>query len=335
MTSIKKVDRPIQTERVKMMKIGNFKMDRPLFLGPMAGITDVTYRSICSEFGCDVTVTEMVSAKGLHHEDPKSKDLIRISEGEKIAGIQIFGSDPDIMAEAAETLEAEGNYFLDINMGCPVPKIVKNGEGSALMKDAMLARRIVEKVSGKTKKPVTVKMRIGWDMETVNAVYFASQMEAAGAAAIAVHGRTRDQYYFGSANWDMIRRVKEAVSIPVILSGDVIDGQSAVEALESTGCDGLMIARAAKGNPWIFKQIRHFLKTGSSLEEPDDMERIEMAKRHLIQSLQYKAEHVAVREFRKHCAWYLKGIPHSAGIKNSINQARDAGEILSLLDKLL
>ncbi|PLX34244.1 MAG: tRNA dihydrouridine synthase DusB [Clostridiales bacterium] len=317
------------------MKIGNTEIQKPLFLGPMAGITDATYRGICSEMGCDVTVTEMVSAKGLHYKDPKTKKLIAINGSEKVSGIQIFGSDPDIMAEAAEKLEKEKNLFLDINMGCPVPKVVKNKEGSALMKNPVLASRIVEKIVGKTTKAVSVKMRTGWDEDSVNVIDFALRMEASGVDFITVHGRTRNQYYFGQADWDIIAKVKKAVSIPVVLSGDVVDGPSAVSAFEITGCDGLMIARAAKGNPWIFKQIRHFIEKGCPLEEPGRVEKIVMAKTHLARLVENKDDYTACREFRKHSAWYLKGVYNSASVKNKINQAEKSGDILALLDTLL
>ncbi|MBK5252654.1 MAG: tRNA dihydrouridine synthase DusB [Peptostreptococcaceae bacterium] len=317
------------------MKIGNAEIENPLFLGPMAGITDETYRTICSEMGCDVTVTEMVSAKGLHYKDLKTKKLIAINESEKIAGIQIFGSDPNIMAEAAEKLENSKNNFLDINMGCPVPKVVKNGEGSALMKNPELAARIVEKVVESTKKSVSVKMRIGWDEVNVNVVDFALRIEAAGADFITVHGRTRDQYYFGKADWDIIARVKELLQIPVVLSGDVVDGPSAARALKITGCDGLMIARAAKGNPWIFSEVRHFLEKGYEIESPSYREKVQMAKFHFTRLVENKEAYIAGREFRKHSAWYLKGIPNSASVKNKINQAENPEEIFALLDTLL
>jgi tRNA-dihydrouridine synthase B len=317
------------------MKIGNTEIEKPLFLGPMAGITDETYRTICSEMGCDVTVTEMVSAKGLHYKDLKTKKLIAINESEKNAGIQIFGSDPNIMAEAAEKLENSKNYFLDINMGCPVPKVVKNGEGSALMKNPELATRIVKRVARSTKKMVSVKMRTGWNEENVNVVDFALRIEAAGADFITVHGRTRDQYYFGKADWDIVARVKESLQIPVILSGDIVDGPSAARALKITGCDGLMIARAAKGNPWIFSEVRHFLEKGYETESPGYREKIEMAKFHFARLVENKEAYIAGREFRKHSAWYLKGVPNSAGVKNKINQAENPEEILALLDTLL
>src|SRR6056297_3277724 len=306
------------------MRIGNIEIEKPLFLGPMAGITDETYRGICREMGCDVTVTEMVSAKGLHYKDPKTKKLIAFNENEKIAGIQIFGSDPDIMAEAAEKLEKEKNLFLDINMGCPVPKVVKNREGSALMKNPGLAS-----------KAVSVKMRTGWDEGSVNVVDFALRMEASGVDFITVHGRTRSQYYFGQADWNIIAKVKKAVGIPVVLSGDVVDGLTAASAFETTGCDGVMIARAAKGNPWIFKEIRHFIEKGYPLEEPGRVEKIEMAKTHLARLVENKDDYIACREFRKHSAWYLKGVYNSAGVKNKINKAEKSGDILVLLDTLL
>ncbi len=317
------------------MKIGNIEIENPLFLGPMAGITDETYRTICSEMGCDVTVTEMVSAKGLHYKDLKTKKLIAINENEKNAGIQIFGSNPDIMAEAAEKLENGKNYFIDINMGCPVPKVVKNGEGSALMKNPELAARIVERVVESTKKKVSVKMRIGWDEVNVNVVDFALRMEAAGADFITVHGRTRDQYYFGKADWDIVARVKDSLQIPVVLSGDVVDGPSAAMALKITGCDGLMIARAAKGNPWIFSQVRHFLEKGYKIGLPSYREKVEMAKIHFMRLIENKDEYIACREFRKHSAWYLKGMPNSSSVKNQINQTENPKEIFALLDTLL
>ncbi len=317
------------------MKIGSREIQKPLFLGPMAGITDETFRGICSEMACDVTVTEMVSAKGLHYKDPKTKELILINESEKVAGIQIFGSDPDIMGEAAEKLEKKKNLFLDINMGCPVPKVVKNNEGSALMKNPGLASRIVESIVERTSKAVSVKMRTGWDEKSVNVVEFALRMEASGADFITVHGRTREQYYFGQADWGLIAKVKKALKIPVVLSGDVVDGPSAVSAFNTTGCDGLMIARAAKGYPWIFNQIRHFIEKGYPIEEPGREEKIEMAKMHLERLVENKEDYIACREFRKNSAWYLKGVYNSAGVKNKINQAEKPEDILALLDTLL
>lgn len=317
------------------MKLDGLRLENPLFLGPMAGITDKTYRGIVSELGCDATVTEMVSAKGLHYGDPKTELLLGIGPLEKTAGIQIFGSDPEIMAEAAERLGSRPNVFLDINMGCPVPKVVKNGEGSALMKRPDLAFEIVKRVCERAGKPVTVKMRIGWDGETVNAPSFARRMELAGAAAVTVHGRTRDQFYGGEADWKTIRQVKEAVGIPVVLSGDVVDGPSAEKALEATGCDGLMIARAAKGNPWIFREIKHYLRTGMELEKPGPQERVAMARKHLAKSLEDKTPYIAAREFRKHCAWYLKGLPHAASIRDRVNRTETPEALMALLDSLL
>lgn len=301
------------------MKIDNVILDNPVFLAPMAGVTDLSFRLICKEMGCGMVYMEMVSSKGLYYEDRKTEGLLKIHPEEKPVALQIFGSDPNIMSKAAYMLNNRENAILDINMGCPTPKIVKNGDGSALMKDVKLAGEIVKAVVKESVKPVTVKIRKGWDENSVNAVELAKIIEENGAKAIAVHGRTREQFYSGKADWDIIRRVKEAVTIPVIGNGDVFTVEDGINLLEATKCDGIMIGRGSQGNPWLFKRLVQYMKTGELTSEPTAKERILMALKHMDLVITHKSEYIGIKEMRKHIAWYLKGLKGTASLRNKIN----------------
>lgn len=317
------------------MKIGNVELKNNIFLAPMAGVTDMPFRVLCKEQECGLVYTEMVSAKGMHYDDDKSNKLTLMHEIEKPGAVQIFGSDPTIMAEVAEKLNASDAAIIDINMGCPAPKITKNGEGSALMKNPQLIAKIIRAVAAASQKPVTVKIRKGWDDSLINAVEIARIAEENGASAVAVHGRTREQYYSGKADWDIIRRVKEAVSIPVIGNGDVTGPKEARKLLEETKCDAIMLGRGAQGNPWIFKKIVRFLEDGTIVPDPSPEEKIDTIIRHMNMLIDLKGERTGILEMRSHIAWYIKGMRDAAYTKQKIFQMTDKEEIISLLKSFL
>lgn len=311
--------------------IGDVKLSNPLILAPMAGVTDLPFRLLCKEQGVGLVCMEMISAKAIAFRNRNTKKLMQIHPKERPVSLQLFGSDPEIISEIAREIEEEPFDILDINMGCPVPKIVGNGEGSSLMKNPKLVEQIISKTVKAVKKPVTVKFRKGFDDGHVNAVEIAKIAEASGAAAVAVHGRTREQYYTGEADWDIIAKVKDNVSIPVIGSGDVTDGASAEKMLITTGCDGIMIGRAARGNPWIFRQIADYLKDGTVSPKPDREEVKAAILRHARLQLECKGEYTGIREMRKHVSWYTIGMPHSAKLRQRVNMAESFGELERLV----
>ena len=302
------------------MKIGNIEIENCLALGPMAGVTDLPFRLLCKEMGCNMLYTEMVSAKAILYKNKNTKELLNIDKNEHPVGVQLFGSDPDIMAQIAAQVEEGECDFIDINMGCPVPKIVNNGEGSALLKQPKLVEEILTKMVKAINKPVTVKIRKGFENGTVYAVEIAKIAESCGVSAIAVHGRTREQYYSGKADWDVIKDVKKAVKIPVIGNGDIFSAEDAKAMKEYTGCDGLMVARGARGNPWIFREIKEYLENGNVIDKPTINDIREMIIRHAKMLVDYKGEYTGIREMRKHIAWYTAGLPHSAELRRMCNQ---------------
>ena len=306
-----------------------------LYLGPMAGVTDLPFRLLCRECGADIVTTEMISAKGLYYGSKNTAPLLMTEEGDRPVGVQLFGREPELMAGEAEKLLEEYHFdFVDINMGCPMPKIVNNGEGSALLREPEVAEGVVAVMAKKLSVPVTVKLRAGFARGERTAPETAKRLEAAGAAAIAVHGRTREEYYQGDADWSIIREVKNAVKIPVIGNGDIRSGADAKRMLEDTGCDGIMVGRAAQGNPWIFREIRAFLRDGTILPPPTPEERRDFLIRQSNCMLQLKGEYIGVREMRKHFAWYTQGLPGSAALRRDVNMAEDAESLMKLIERI-
>lgn len=319
---------------IKTLKIGDVSLKNNLILAPMAGVTDLPFRLLCKEQGAGLLCMEMVSAKAIYFNNKNTEELLNIDDREPPVSLQLFGSDPDIISEMAKKIEERPFSILDINMGCPVPKVAGNGEGSALMKNPKLVEEIVSKTAKAIKKPVTVKIRKGFDDAHVNAAEIARIAESAGAAAVAVHGRTREQYYSGKADWDIIRQVKEAVKIPVIGNGDVTSPESARQLLETTGCDGIMIGRGAQGNPWIFRQILHWMETGEEEPKPDLEEVKAMILRHARMLVDYKGAYTGIREMRKHVAWYTAGYPNSAKLRARVNEIESLEALEDLIQGL-
>lgn len=317
------------------LTIGNVTLENNVILAPMAGVTDLPYRVLCREQGCGLVCMEMVSAKAILYKNKNTKELLKVDDRERPVSLQLFGSDPEILSEIAAGLE-DGPYdIFDINMGCPVPKIVKNGEGSALMKNPALVEKILSSMVKAVKKPVTVKIRKGFDDTSVNAVEIAKIAESCGVSAVAVHGRTREQYYSGKADWSVIRQVKEAVKIPVIGNGDVFSPEDAKRMVEETGCDGIMVARGAKGNPWIFREITEYLDAGVIPDRPSVEEVKKMILRHGRMMIEFKGEMAGMREMRKHVAWYTAGYPNSAALRNDINTVETLDELAELIGSRL
>lgn len=316
---------------IKPLKIGSVTLPNNLILAPMAGVTDLPFRLLCKEQGAGLLCMEMVSAKAILYKNRNTESLLEIDPRENPVSLQLFGSDPEIISTIAHQIEERPFDILDLNMGCPVPKIVNNGEGSALMKNPKLAGEIIRRTVRAIDKPVTVKIRKGFDDEHINAVEMAKIAEDAGAAAVAVHGRTREQFYSGRADWDIIRQVKEAVSIPVIGNGDLLTAEDVIAMEAQTGCDGFMIARGAQGNPWIFRQILHYFETGEHLAKPTLEEVTQMILRHARMMLEFKGEYIGIREIRKHAAWYTAGYPNSARLRVAINNV----ESFEALEELL
>lgn len=315
--------------------IGNVLVPGRVILAPMAGVTDLPFRLLCKECGADLIYTEMVSAKGITYNNKNTKDLLRVEETERPVALQLFGEDPQVLAEAARRIEEYNFDILDINMGCPVPKVVCNGEGSALMKDPVRVGRIIEAVSSAISKPVTVKIRKGFAPEDHNAPEIAHIAQESGAAAVAVHGRTREQYYGGLADWDIVRQVKESVHIPVFGNGDIKTPEDAARIMEQTGCDAVMIGRAVRGNPWLLGRIGSFLENAEDPGLPTAEEVVRMIKKHADLQLQIKGEYTAVREMRKHIAWYTAGLPDSAKLRATVNEMDDLNEMKALVESTL
>lgn len=303
----------------------------PIFLAPMAGVTDLPFRCICKRFGADVLITEMISTRGLYYGDKKTKRLLTIDEMEHPIGVQLFGNDPLCFFDVVKKIKDIPFDFININMGCPTPKIVKNNDGCALMKNTPLAQKIIDKTVKATKKPVTIKIRKGWDDSLVNAVEFSKAAQESGASLIIIHGRTRESFYSGQADWDIIKDVKNEVDIPVIGNGDIFTPEDAKEMLEMTGCDGIMIGRGAMGRPWLFKDVKQFLQDNKKTLHPKPKEILEVILKHLNSSIDFHGKRIGILEMRKHIAWYLKGLPYSSSIKRSVQETEDKNEIEQIL----
>ena len=316
------------------LTIGNVELENNIILAPMAGVSDLPFRLLCKEQGAGLVCMEMISAKAIYYNNKNAEQLLEIHPDEGPVSLQLFGSDPVIMSEMAKRIEERPFAVLDVNMGCPVPKVVNNHEGSALMKNPKLVEEIVTALVKAIKKPVTIKIRKGFNDENINAVEIARIAEACGASAVAVHGRTREQYYSGKADWDIIARVKDSISIPVIGNGDVVDEESAENMLKMTGCDGIMVGRAAQGNPFIFHQLSHFVKTGEKCAKPTPQQIKEAIMKHAGLSIQYKGEYTAVREMRKHISWYSAGYPNSSKLRARMNEMETMQDILAITEEL-
>lgn len=322
-------------QSIRPFQIGNVTLENNLILAPMAGVCDLPFRMLCKEQGAGLVCMEMVSAKALQYNNKNTKALLEVNEKERPVSLQLFGSDPKCISEQAKRIEDRNFDILDINMGCPVPKVVNNGEGSALMKNPVLAGEIIEATANAIKKPVTVKIRKGFDEDHVNAVEMAHIAQESGAAAVAVHGRTREQFYAGKADWDIIAQVKQAVSIPVIGNGDLLDATDVIEMEKQTGCDGFMIGRGAQGNPWIFHQILHYFKTGELIGKPPMKEMVDTMLRHARLQVEFKGEYLGIREMRKHAAWYTAGYKNSSKLRGRINAVETYEQLEVLFQEVL